>query len=269
MSEENSSIQSQERDLLDGGFAVVDREKIIEEETRVITPWYKHFINVFVAPRKMMEENFYADPPKGTSVAVVGTILFTALFLILTFANPVQVEAIYNQFRMQGIAENMLKQKYMLAQVTGLIGGLVGVFFGALLSAIGLQIFKVIAKDKCKFGSLYVLNLLAMMTSAGWMCLDRLIGYFIPTTTTVLGLPILFDAAELAKNLPMMTLVNLVTIPSIVSILILIIGYSVLTHTSTKKAAIVVLLYEALFTGLGLAIGMAMQGMMQNMQMMM
>ena len=267
MSDQNDFLQNNERDLLDGGFAVVDREKLIEEETREVTPLYKHFINVFIAPRKMMEENFYADPPKGTSVAIVGCLLFTTIYLILTFANPVQVEQVYDGFRMQGIAENMLKQKYMLTQVTGIIAGLISIFLGALVSAVGLQIFKVIAKDKCKFGALYVLTLLSIMASAGWMCVDRIIGYFIPTTTVVLGLPILFDAAELAKNLPLMTVVNLVTIPSIVSIVITIIGYSVLTHTSTKKATLVVMIYELLFTGIGLAIAMVVQSVLQNMQM--
>ncbi len=267
MSDQNDFLQNNERDLLDGGFAVVDREKLIEEETREVTPWYKHFINVFIAPRKMMEENFYADPPKGTSVAIVGCLLFTTLYLILTFINPLQMEQAYNGFRMNGIAEDMLKQKYMLAQVTGVIAGLIWIFFGALISAVGLQIFKAIAKDKCKFGSLYVLTLLSIMASTGWLCLDRIIGYFIPTTNVVLGLPILFDAVELAKNLPLMTAVNLVTIPSVVSIVITIIGYSVLTHTSTKKATLVVMLYQLVFAGISLGIAMVAQSIMQNMPM--
>ena len=64
-----------------------------------------------------------------------------------------------------------------------------------------------------------------------------------------------------------MTAVNLVTIPSVVSIIITIIGYSVLTHTSTKKATLVVMLYELLFAGIGLAFAMVAQSIIQNMQM--
>ena len=54
MSDLELNKSQEERDTLDGCFAVVDRERLIEEETREITPWDKHFIHVFTAPEKML-----------------------------------------------------------------------------------------------------------------------------------------------------------------------------------------------------------------------
>lgn len=269
MNLENVQTEEKQRDSLDGGFAVVDREKLIEEETREITPWYKHFINVFVAPRQMMEENFYADPPKGNSVAIVGGLLFMIIAVLLTVMNPLTVEVTYEQFRASGIAEDMLKQKYMMAQISGVIGAVIGLFLGGLITAIGLQIAKLIAKDKIKFSMLYTLSLLSIMVSAAYTCIDRLIGYFIPTATTVLGLPILLSEELMTNNLFVTLLANFITLPAIVSIIILIIGYSVAARVSTKKSAIVILILQVVSFGISYGIAYVGQMLMQNMQMMM
>ncbi len=155
MSDLELNKKQEERDAVDGGFAVVDRERLIEEETREITPWYKHFIHVFTSPEKMMQECFNEDPPKGASVGVVGAILFTVIYYILTFMNPQYKQSILDVLRAQGIAETALDNAYRLNMITLPIGTIIGIFISCLFAAIVLQIIKAIAKDKCKFGPIY------------------------------------------------------------------------------------------------------------------
>lgn len=266
MSEEKIQVDTQERDLLDGGFAVVDREKIIEEETRFVTPWYMHFVNVFIAPRKMMEENFHHEQPKGLSVGIVGSILFTLIMIFLTYANPLMKQQMFDSFRMNGIAEEMIAQKYVITQITIGIGGIVGIFVGALITAVGIQVAKLIAKDKGKFGALFTLALLSNMVATGLMCIDKLIALFIPTTTTVLGLPILLSEDLLASNIPVMVLSQILTLPSILSLIILVIGYSVITRVSTKKSIAVIGSIEVFFILVSIGITYIAQMFTQNMQ---
>ncbi len=265
MSEENFNVNNDQRDAMDGGFAVVDREKIIEEETRVITPWYMHFINVFCAPRKMMEENFYHEPPKGISVGIVGTILFTIIMLILTYANPLIKEQMYDAFRMQGMGEELLAQRYVMTQLGIIIGGIIMVFIIALITATVIQIVKLIVKDKGRFGSIYTAVLLSTMVSSAITCIDRLIGMFIPTANIVLGLPILLPEDIMMTNMPLAVVSQVLTIPSIAGIIILIIGYSVLTRASIKKSIGVILSVQVFFTLVGIGIAYAGQAFAQNM----
>ncbi|MDF2615238.1 MAG: hypothetical protein K0S71_3024 [Clostridia bacterium] len=266
MNEEKIQADSQERDLLDGGFAVVDREKIIEEETRFVTPWYKHFINVFLDPRKMMEENFYHEPPKGLSIGIVGSILFTAIMLLLTYANPIMKQQVFDSFRMNGIAEEMIAQKYAITQMSVVIGGIISIFVGGLITAVILQVAKLIAKDKGKFGSLFTTALLSNMVAAALMSIDKLIALFIPTTTTVLGLPILLSEDLLASNIPLMVIAQILTLPSIASLVILVIGYSVVARVSTKKSLAVVASVEVFFILVSMGIAYVGQMMAQNIQ---
>lgn len=251
---------SEERDLLDGGFAVVDREKIIEEETREITPWYKHFINIFIDPRKMMEENFYHEPPKGMGVASLGTILFTTLLILLNFANPIIKKTAYDAYRMAGIGEEFIAQKYAMSQVGGVIGGVIAVFLGALFTAVALQVAKAIVKDKGRFGSLYTLGLLSQMVSAALLCVDKCIAYFIPTDSMVLGLSILFSQEMLKANVVLNVILALFSLPSIATLIILVIGYSVITRASTKKSVAVIIGVQIFFTLI--SIGLALIGQM-------
>lgn len=267
MSEEKVQLDDQGRDYLDGGFAVVDREKIIEEETRVITPWYKHFINVFAAPRKMMEENFYQDPPKGVSIGIVGSVLFTIIMTLLTFQNPITKQQALDGMRMNGIAEEMLGQGYVMAQVTGTIAAVVLIFIGSFFTALVIQIVKAIIKDKGRFGSLFTVVLLSQMVAAALLCIDRLIAMMIPTaSTSVLGLPILLSEDIMLTNMVLGVLAQVATIPSILSICILVIGYSVVTRTSTKKSIAVIAGVEAVFILISLGFAYAGQMFMQNMQ---
>jgi len=266
VNEEKVQVDDQGRDLIDGGFAVVDREKIIEEETRFVTPWYKHFINVFLAPRKMMDENFHNDPPKGLSVGIVGNILFTVIMILLTVANPIMKQQVLDSFRMKGIAEEMMAQKFAITQVTGVIAGIAGIFIGALLVAVVIQVAKLIAKDKGKFGSIFAMVLLSNMVAAALMCVDKLIAFFIPTTTTVLGLPILLSADLLASNIPLMVISQILTLPSLLSIAILVIGYSVVASVSTKKSLVVIGSVQVFFILFSMGAAYIGQMIVQNMQ---
>ncbi len=264
MNEEKMQSGEPERDLLDGGFAVVDREKIIEEETREITPWYKHFINVFLEPRKMMEENFYHEPPKGVSVGIVGAILFTVIATLLTFANPSMKQTVYDGFRMSGISEEMIAQKYAMTQVSGVIAAVVMIFISAGLTALVIQIVKAIVKDKGKFGLLFTISLLSQMVGGALMCIDRLIALFIPTANTVLGLAVLIDEDLLAGNLMLTTIVSFVSLPTILSVVILVIGYSVATRVSIKKSTGVIISVQIFFLLVSFGLAYLGQMIMQN-----
>lgn len=244
-------VENQERDLMDGGFAVVDREKLIEEETRYITPWYKNFINVFLDPKKMMEDCFYEEPPKGMGIGIAGSMLFSLLYTILTIINPIVKEAEYDKLRMEGIAENLIGQSYIYSKLPLIIGTVIGVFLGALITAVILKIATLIAKDKAKFSVLYTVGLLSSMVSAAMLFIDRIVGYIIPTQNIVLGATAFFPEGLTVSNAVPYTIASEFTIPGIWAIIITIIGYAVATNTSIKKSTIIVLIIQAI----GLLIG--------------
>ena len=253
MSEREENKKDQ-RDALDGGFAVVDRERLIDEETRKVAPWYKHFIHVFISPVKMMEECFNQDPPKGTSVGVVGVIVFTVICLGLTFINPQYKQILLNQLRSQGIGEVALDQSYQLGIITGLIGGLIGVFIGCLIGAIVLFIIKIIARDKGRFGTIYKVMLLASMVGLAVQSLDALFALVIGQYGTIFGISILLSQEQLQQ--PVFSVVaSVVSLQSIAQILIMIIGYKVMTQMSYQKAVLRIGIYELLTVGsqIGLA----------------
>lgn len=257
--------QNQERDLMDGGFAVVDREKLIEEETRYITPWYKNFVNVFFEPKKMMEDCFYEEPPKGIGIGIAGSIIFSLLYVVLTIINPVVKEAGYDQLRMKGVAENLIGQSYIYSQLPLIIGTVIGVFLSALVTAVILKIATLIAKDKAKFSVLYTVGLLSTMVSAAMLFIDRIVGYIIPTQNIVLGATAFFTEGLTANNTVLYTIASVFTIPSIWSIIITIIGYSVATNTSIKKGTIVMLIVEIISLLITIPATVAMAGLTAGM----
>lgn len=246
--------KKEERDALDGGFAVVDRERLIEEETRTITPWYKHFIHVFTSPVKMMEECFYQEPPKGASVGIVGIILFTVICLGLTFMNPQYKQTLFDQLRSQGIGETALDQAYQLGTITGLIGGIIGVFIGCLVGGIVLFIIKVIARDKGRFGTVYKVMLLASMVGLAVQSLDALFGLLLGQYGTIFSIAILLSKEQLQQ--PMLSvLASVVSLQGVAQIIIMVIGYKVMAQMSYQKAALRIGIYELLMVGaqIGLA----------------
>lgn len=245
MSDIELNKNNEERDALDGGFAVVDRERLIEEETREITPWYKHFIHVFTAPEQMMEECFSQEPPKGASVGVVGTILFTIIYLLITSMNSEYKQLLLDGFRAQGVAETALENVYALGIVTGVIGAVVGVFFGCLVSAIVIQIIKAIAKDKGKFATIYKVMLLASMVGLAVQSIDAVVGLMIGQYGNVFSVAVLLSAEQLANPI-MATIASVASLSGIVQIIMIVIGYKVLAHVSYKKATIVIVIYEVI-----------------------
>jgi hypothetical protein len=92
------------------------------------------------------------------------------------------------------------------------------------------------------------------MVSSAVMCIDKLIALFIPTTSTVLGLPILLSPDILVTNPSLGLLAQLLTLPSILSLIILVIGYSVVTRASIKKSIIVIGSVEVIFILLSMGI---------------
>lgn len=248
MSEVELDKKQEERDALDGGFAVVDRERLIEEETREITPWYKHFIHVFTEPEKMMEECFNQETPKGASVGVVGIILFTVTNLILTFMNAQYKQTLLEQFRIQGVAETGLDNAYSLSMVTGCIGGIIGVFFSCLIGAIVLQIIKSVAKDKGKFGTVYKVMLLATMVGLAIQSIDTIFGLILGQYGNIFSVSILLSKEQLASPV-LSTLASVASLQGIIQIIMVVIGYKVMAQVTYKKAILIIVIYEVIMVG--------------------
>lgn len=245
MSEIEINENKQERDALDGGFAVVDRERVIEEETRTVTPWYKHFINAFISPTKMFEECYGQEPYKGASYGIVGMILFTVIYLLINFSNPVIKQTTMDTLRNAGTAENMLSQTYSTTIITGIIGTIIGSFIGILFIAIILQIIKVIAKDKGKFSNLFKMLLVAQMVATFILCIDAILSSVIGVTGPILQLTTLIgDTTQM--NIWLQGLCTLMSLSNIVCVIWMIIGYQAVTHVTMKKSCIVIAVYEIL-----------------------
>ncbi len=237
------------RDAMDGGFAVVDRERLIEEETRVRTPWYKHFINSMIAPTKMMEENFEHEPVRGMSVAVVGILVFTILTLFLQHANPSIRQLAYDMLRTGGVEEDMIHQQYMVKLVVSGLVSVIGIFFSVFILTIILQILKAIAKDKCKFASLFTMMLVCYNVYLGVQVIDNLAANMLGVSRTVLNVGSFFSAEALAASSKLSSITLGLSLGEALRFIYMIIGYKILTHVSTKKAIMVCSIFELITIG--------------------
>lgn len=247
-----SELEKKERDAFDGGFAVVDRERLIEEETRVMTPWYKHFIHAITAPTKMMQENLLCEPPKGNSIAIVGFIVAIILITLMQHINPEFRQTVYDVLRSKDVAEDMISQQYIVAVVVGAISSFVSLFIIALVQTIILQIIKAIAKDKCKFASLYTVMLLGLFISLVIQVADYFMANLIGVNYMVFNLASLFDRTVLMTNNALMITLSFFSLERIVCMVYLIIGYSIVTHKSKKKATVIISLLELIILGFSL-----------------
>lgn len=258
MSEENKQGVdiTKKDDMMDGGFAVVDRERLIAEETKVITPWYKNLINIFVAPTKAMEETIEADPVKGTGLGMFWGMVFTLICTLLTFINPLQKEFLLDTLRKAGTAEEKIGQMYQLQMISGSIGAIIGVIIAALMMAVGLQIIRVICKDKGSFKKLFIISLFSIIVVYFVSSIDAVLQLVIGTKTTVLGIGSIFGADAVANSILLQTLSSTISVANIWGIIIMIIGYKTMTRKSTTKAVVVVMIYELI--GIALTYGMLM-----------
>ena len=237
--------ETKERDAMDGGFAVVDRERLIEDEVSAITPWYKRIVEMFTAPNKMLEECFSVEPTKGTAVGVVGCMLFSALAALLAFWNPINKTASMELFRLSGVAETQLEQKYSITMISGTIGVVIGIFINVFLTAIILHIIRAILKDKCKFSTLYKMLLIPRTVSLFVQCIDAALAIFIGVSGNVFSLQGLL-ANQLSAGGFMPYIINVLTLSSIIQLIYIAMGYKAVTHTNIKKGIIVVLIYQVI-----------------------
>lgn len=235
-----------ERDMMDGGFAVVDRERLIAEEMKVKTPWYKNFGNLFVAPSKTMRETIEADPVKGIGFGLGWGTVFAVIYILVTYMNPLQKIAMYDLSRKMGVAEDQLAQKFQLQVISGCITSIIAVAFSALITAVVLQIIKAICRDKGSFKKIYIIALLSQIVTYVISIVDGTIQYFIGTTTTVLGIGSLFGAEAVTASPLLQTLASVVSVGNIWGLVVLVVGYKVMTRKSTTKAVVVVAIYEVL-----------------------
>ena len=243
MSDLELNKSDREPDAMDGGFAVVDRERIIEEEITNVTPWYKHFIHVFTAPGQMMEECLGIEPSKGGSIGVVGCILFTVIALLVSFMNPAIKMMTYEALRAQGTAETALAQTYSVAVISGTLGGIIGIFIGALISTILFQIVRVILKDKCKFATMYKMLLLATMVTMAIQCVDAILACLLGMSDSIFSIGIILSEEMKATALGSV-LANSFTLQGIIGMAFMALGYKIITHTSIKKGIVAVIIVE-------------------------
>ena len=239
------NLEKDKRDEMDGGFAVVDRERLIEEEVRSVTPWYKHFIHVFTAPSKMMEECFSIEPTKGASIGAVGIILFSAIYMLLNFANPLIKIQTFEALRNAGIDESKLAQTYQVSRISGTIGGIIGAFISVFFTALLIQIVKAIVKDRCKFATVFKMVMIATTVSYAILCVDALVAILIGANGSVFSISFLMSE-EMRKGVLGTLLAGTVSLANIISIIYMIMGYRVITHSTKKKAIIVVLIVEVI-----------------------
>lgn len=252
--------KSKERDSMDGGFAVVDRERLIEEEVRSITPWYKHFIHIFTAPMQMMEECLGIEPTKATSVGVIGCFVFSAIYSLLLLLNPINKLATYEGLRAKDTLETALEQTFSVLVISETIGSIIVVFFGAFISAILFQLVKVILRDRCKFATIYKMLLMMTTVTLAVQCLDAGISWMIGVDGNVFSIKYLLSDAMRQTALGSV-LVNTVTLSGVIGIVYMVIGYKTITHTSLKKGIIATALIELVAIGfalLGASMTMAM-----------
>jgi len=242
---DNMNLDEQnKRDDMDGGFAVVDRERLIEEETRGVTPWYKFFIEAFTAPSKMIEECYGQEPYRGASYGVVGCILFTLIYSLLSLINPVTKAILFDSWRGLGtIAEENLGQMYSVTVISGSIGGVIGVFIGAFFSALAIQIIKAIAKDKANFGNIFKMVLIVQMVATAVGVIDAVVAYILGVNVGVFQIStFLGDVTQYPATLQ--ALLALLSLTNVISVIWLVIGYRAITHVTTKKAVIVALITQ-------------------------
>lgn len=224
------------QNAFDGAFAVVDRERLIEEETRVVTPWYKHFINSIVSPTKMMKENYLQEPPKGNSIAVVGLILSIVVIMMVSNMNAGIRQATYDILRNKGIAEDMLAQQYMVGLFIDGVSMLIGVLFSALTLSIGFQIIKSIFKDKYKFGQLYTVVLMGLYIGAFIQAIDLMVSSYIGVDYLVFSLASFADRVSLVENTRLLNILQFFSLETIVSMGYMTIGYGIISGKSNKQA---------------------------------
>ena len=239
-----SDLEVKERDAFDGGFAVVDRERLIEEETKVVTPWYKHFIHSIIAPNKMMEENLLCEPPKGNSIAVVGSILAILLIAFFQNMNPQIRQGIYDTLRQKDIAEDMLGQQYIVTMVVGIIVSFIGILAIALVQSIVLQIIKAIAKDKCKFAGIFTVIFLGLFIGLVVQAADYFVANLIDVNYLVFNLGSLINRTALLANNKLMVLMNFFSLERVFSVAYMIMGYSLIAHKSKKQATIRIMILQ-------------------------
>lgn len=237
----------QHKDLMEGGGAVVEREKILEEMERI--PWWKNFMQLFYSPIKMMKWNFTQDPPQGMSVAVVGLLLFGIIVMVLTYLNPLFKEQIYEIYRMYGIDESQLQEQYRLVQITSTITAVFGLFFKGLITAIVLSGIKLLFKLRGAFQPLCTCVLLAEVVQNAIYCLDLIIGNIIGVLGEVFSLKTLFVAGYLETHQIMGILASTISLNNICFICLVIVGFKIITKASTGKSILVVMIMEGMYFG--------------------
>ena len=245
-----NKLDQNEQNAFDGAFAVVDRERLIEEETKVVTPWYKHFWYSMVSPTRMMQENYLQEPPKGNSIAIVGLILSITIIMMVNNNNIGIKQAAYDALRSKDIAEDMLAQQYMVKLFIDGISMFINTLFSGLILSICFQVMKPIFKDKYKFGQLYTVVLMGLYIATLIQAVDVIVSTVIGVDYLVLNLSSFVNRASLVEDVKLLSILNFFSLETIISMGYMTIGYSIITGKSKKQAFIRVIILQAILFGL-------------------
>lgn len=238
--------QSQ-NDEMEGGFAVVDRERIIDEEIIQKVPWYRYFFQAFTSPRKMIEACYGTEPYKGASYGIIGCLLFTILCCLILYVNPV-----YKAYALESLrnvsTENQLQPLYIQSCMLAIIGSCINVFFQVFIMASIIRIVIMVTKNNASFKNVYKMGLIVQMVGCAVSVVDCLTGLFIGTMNPVFQLGSLFANI---KELPIVlqALCSFISIQTIIGAIWLYMGYKAINHTS-KGAMIATVIYEAINYGM-------------------
>lgn len=237
--------------LMEGGFAVVDRERIIEKEMEEMekASWGKNFINLFFSPSKMMKENFYQDPPQGMSIAVIGLLFFGILSMVLCYINPLFKEQIYEMYRMFGMDEAQLAEQYKMVQVVSTISAVFGVLGSGFITAIVLNTIRILLKLEGGFKVVFTAVLLAEVVQNAIYCLDLVVGNIIGVVGDVFTLKTLFEVAYLEQHVVLGIIISNISLNNICFICLTILGFKIITKSSSKKSIFVVMMMEFIYLG--------------------
>lgn len=221
-----------------------EHEYIADEVPCDRIPWYKCAITLFTHPRETISQSLNHETPYGLIWSSMLSILLGIAYVLTLYMNPVEKDEIYNLLRNSGISEQSLSQQFIVSMISSIFMIIIGIFVSALIVSVCFQVLKLFFKDKVSFKSLYALSIYSIFVTYSLNLVDNILKLITQVNTSVLSISAFFSQEILENNLLLQTLCNTISIPTIYSIVIMTIGYSVLTKKSTLHATIVMLIYQ-------------------------
>ncbi|WP_054744145.1 YIP1 family protein [Cellulosilyticum ruminicola] len=209
-------------------------------------PWYKCAISLFTHPRKTISQSLANETPYGLAWSSILSIILGIAYILTLYINPIEKEEIYNLLRNSGISEQALQQQFIISMISSIFMVIIGIFASALIVSACFQVLKLFFKDKVSFKSLFALSVYSIFITYSLNLVDNILKLITQVNTSVLSISAFFSQEILKSNFLLQTVCNTISIPTLYSIVIMVIGYSVLTKKSTLHATIVMLIYQVI-----------------------